>query len=204
MTANEYFLWLKRDWAKAGFVLSIFLGVVLFVFVRRQDFAVFLILLQTPLYMLHETEEYVFPGGFARFFNLDVLKVKTPDKPVDENFIFYVNIGLVWVLVPLFGLLSSVNLDLGLWVPYFSLFAGIAHIALALKVQKPYNPGLVISLLLNIPIGLWSIAYFTRQGILSNPWFNINLIIGFGINALLPVLGIILLKNYRKQLLSKG
>jgi len=61
----EYYKWLKRDWAKAGLILSIFLLIFLFVFVIQVDEVVFFILLQTPLYMLHQAEEYVIPGGFS-------------------------------------------------------------------------------------------------------------------------------------------
>jgi len=44
-------------------ILSIYLFVMLFVFVRKYDFVVFILLLQTSLYMLRQSEEYIFPGG---------------------------------------------------------------------------------------------------------------------------------------------
>ena len=69
MHISEYYRWLKKDWAKTGFILSIYLLVFLFVFVLRNDFVLFILLLQTPLYMLHQTEEYIFPGGFGKYFN---------------------------------------------------------------------------------------------------------------------------------------
>jgi hypothetical protein len=200
MRLSEYIQWLKRDWAKAGLVVSVFLFVFLFVFVLPEDAALFLILVQTPLYMLHQTEEYVFPGGFAKFFNMDIFKLDTPDKPLDENFIFTINIGLIWVALPLFGLLAVKNLAWGLWIPYFSFFAGVAHIALAIKACKLYNPGLVVSLLLNIPIGLWSVVTLANQQILPNLFLNVHAVIGLGVNALLPVMGVILFRNYQKNL----
>ena len=143
---SSYYKWLKRDWAKAGFILAIFLLVFLFVFVRKEDFVIFILLLQTPLYMLHQSEEYVFPGGFGKFFNTDIFKLETEDKPLDQDFIFYVNIILIWIALPLFGLLSIKNYQYGLWIPYFSFFAGVAHIILAIKARKSYNPGLIVSL----------------------------------------------------------
>lgn len=197
MTLQAYFHWLKRDWAKAGFLISIFLFVFLYVFVKDIDFVLFLILLQTPLYMIHETEEYIFPGGFGRFFNIDILKLQTPDKPVDETFIFYVNVLLIWIFLPAFGLLAIQDYQYGLWIPYFSFFAGVAHIALGVKARKPYNPGMVISLLLNIPVGLWSILYLVEQGVLPNAFLNHHLAIGLGVNLVLPVMGIVL---YRRHL----
>ena len=199
MNISSYYRWLKKDWAKTGLILSIFLFVFLIVFVRKSDMVVFVILLQTPLYMLHQTEEYVFPGGFGRYFNRDIMKLDTDDGPVNENFIFAVNIGLIWVALPLFGLLSTINTQFGLWIPYFSFFAGIAHILLAIRAGKFYSPGLIVSLLLNIPIGLWSILYLINQGVLNSFFLNPHIAIGLGVNALLPVMGVILLKNYKKE-----
>ena len=199
MTISEYYKWLKKDWAKVGLILSIFLLVFLFVFVRQYDFVVFILLLQTPLYMLHQTEEYIFPGGFAKYFNTKIFKLETEDEPMNENFIFFVNTSLIWVALPLFGLLSTLDYRFGLWIPYFSFFAGIAHIALAIKAQKMYNPGLIVSLLINIPVGLWSILFLINEGILPNFFLNYHILIGLGLNAMLPVLGVILFKNYQKN-----
>jgi len=199
MTLSEYFRWLKRDWAKTGLILAIFLLVFLFVFVRKADFVVFILLLQTPLYMLHETEEYIFPGGFGKYFNTKIFNLPTEDEPVDENFIFYVNIFLIWIILPVFGLLSTLDYRYGLWIPYFSFFAGVAHLALALKAKKLYSPGLVVSLLLNIPVGLWSLVFLINHGVLKNFFWNPYLFIGLGLNALLPVMGAILYRNYQKD-----
>ena len=200
MTLNAYFHWLKRDWAKAGFLISIFLFIFLFAFIKNTDFVLFLLLLQTPLYMLHETEEYIFPGGFGRFFNIDILKLDTEDKPVDENFIFYINVILIWIILPTFGLLAAKNLKFGLWIPYFSFFAGLAHIALGIKARKRYNPGLVISLLLNIPVGASSVLYLVNHGLLQNLILNPHFFIGLGVNLVLPVMGVVLYKKHLRTL----
>ncbi len=200
MTLKEYFAWLKRDWAKAGFLISIFLFVFLFAFVRGIDFVLFLLLLQTPLYMLHETEEYVFPGGFGKFFNMEIMKFDTADKPLDENFIFYLNIILVWIILPVFGLLSIQNYGYGLWLPYFSFFAGLAHIGLGIKARKLYNPGLIVSLLLNIPVGAWSVFYLVNQGVLPNIFLNPHFAVGLGVNLALPAIGFVVYKKHLREL----
>ena len=199
MKGKDYYNWLKDNWAHSGLILAFYLTIFLLVFVRKTNFAVFLILLQTPLYMLHESEEYLFPGGFGRFFNRDIFKIKKEDGPLGRDFIFFGNILLIWILLPLFGLLSVYSLDLGLWIPYFTIFAGIAHIALGLKAQKIYNPGLIVSLLFNIPVGVAVVLYFFRTGNLSSIFLNIHLFIGLGVNLLLPVAGNILYKNYLRK-----
>ena len=199
MTLSEYVRWLKKEWAKVGVILSIYLFVMLFVFVRKYDFVVFVLLLQTPLYMLHQAEEYIFPGGFGKFFNTKIFNLETEDKPLDENFIFYVNVILIWIILPVCGLLSTLDYSFGLWLPYFSFFAGVAHIALALKARKLYNPGLLVSLFINIPVGLWSIQYLLGQGLIENLFLNIDCAIGLAVNAILPVMGTILFRNHQKN-----
>ena len=199
MSIAEYYNWLKKEWAKVGVILSIFLFVVLFVIVRQYDFVIFILLLQTPLYMLHQTEEYIFPGEFGKFFNTKIFNLETEDKPLDENFIFFVNVILIWIVLPIFSLLSTQNYQYGLWIPYFSFFAGIAHVALAIKAKKIYNPGLIVSLLINIPVGLWSVLHLINIGILNNFFLNPHILIGLGTNLILPVMGVILFKNYQKN-----
>ncbi len=199
MTPSEYYRWLKREWPKTGLILSIFLFVFLFVFVRPVDFVVFVLLLQTPLYMLHQTEEYIFPGGFGAYFNRQIFKLESEEGPVDENFIFFVNVILIWIVLPTFGLLSTIDTQFGLWIPYFSFFAGVAHLLLALRAGKLYSPGLVVSVFLNIPVGLWSIHYLIDRGVLHHFFLNVHFFIGLGLNALLPVMGALLLRNYRSH-----
>ena len=199
MVLSEYFLWLKKEWVKVGLILSIYLFVMLIVFVRKYDFVVFILLLQTPLYMIHQTEEYIFPGGFGKFFNTKIFNLLTEDKPLDDNFIFYVNVILIWIALPAFGLLSTLNYSFGLWLPYFSFFAGVAHIALAIKARKLYNPGLLVSLFINIPVGLWSVLYLIEQGQIENFFLNIYFFIGLAINLILPVMGTILFRKYQKN-----
>ena len=199
MILSEYFRWLKKEWAKVGVILSIYLFVMLFVFVRQYDFVVFVLLLQTPLYMLHQTEEYIFPGGFGKFFNTKIFNLETEDEPLDENFIFYVNVIIIWIVLPVCGLLSTLNYNFGLWLPYFSFFAGVAHVALALKAKKLYNPGLMVSLFINIPVGLWSIRFLFGQGLIEHFFLNIHGLIGLAVNAILPVMGTILFRNYQKR-----
>jgi hypothetical protein len=199
MTILEYYQWLKKEWAKVGVILAVFLFVFLFVFIRKNDFVIFILLLQTPLYMLHQTEEYIFPGGFGKYFNTKIFNLESEDKPVDENFIFFVNVILIWIVLPVFGLLSTINYQYGLWIPYFSFFAGMAHVALAIKAKKIYNPGLIVSVFINIPIGLWSILQLINRGILEHFFLNLHVLIGLGLNAILPVMGVILLRNYQKN-----
>lgn len=199
MKLKEYYGWLKENWAKTGLIMAFYLTIILLVFVRGTNFAVFLILIQTPLYMLHQTEEYIFPGGFARFFNRDIFGVDHDNEPIGTGFVFAINISYIWIVLPLFGFLSVLDLKLGLWIPYFIIFAGVSHIVLAIKARKLYNPGLIVSLLLNIPVGTAVVLYFMRSGILHSFFLNVHFPIGLGFNLLLPAIGNQLFKKYKKS-----
>jgi len=198
MTPATYLAWLKRNWPQTGVVLAVYLSAFSIVFVLPTNLPVFLLLMMTPLYMMHEAEEYLFPGGFKEFFNRDIFGVDADNEPIDDDFVFAVNMGLIWILLPVFGLLSAWRLELGLWIPYFTLFAGVAHVPLAIKARKLYNPGLVVSLTLNIPGGAAVVAYLAHIGLLEHPLFNVHLAIGLGLNLLLPVLGAALFRRYRR------
>lgn len=199
MKFSEYRNWLKIEWSKFCPILAIYFLLFIFLFVKRYDYALFLILLQVPVYYLHQTEEYIFPGGFQRFFNLDIFKFKTPDQPLNTNMIYHINVATTWILLPLFGFLSLIDYRFGLWIPYFSIFAGLGHIILGIKAHKWYDPGLIVSIVLNIPIGIWAVADLTNLQIIEHPFFNIYLLIGFLLNAALPIFGLTIYKRYKKQ-----
>ena len=196
---RNYIKWLKHNWAHTGLVLSVYLTIFLVAFVRNNDNTLFLLLMTIPLYMIHQTEEYIFPGGFAKFFNMDIFRTGRADAPMETEFIFYVNIIYIWILLPLFGILSSVNYTYGLWMSYFFFFAGAAHIVLAVKAKKKYNPGLVVSCLVNIPYGAYLVYYLHNIGLIANPWINVHMLAGLALNLILPVMGVIMYKNYMKK-----
>jgi hypothetical protein len=189
MTLREYSKWLKKEWANVGFIVALFLFPVLIVGVRPYDYILFILLLQTPLYMIHQTEEWVFSEGFGTFFNRYIFKLPDNVNPLDENFTFWVNVGLVWLALPIFGLLASIDYNFGLWIPYFVIIAGVYHIGIAIKTRKLYNPGLIVSLTLNIPVGSWVVYELVNSGLIENYVLNIHALIGLGVNLTLPIMG---------------
>jgi hypothetical protein len=76
-----------------------------------------------------------------------------------------------------------------MWIPYFVIIAGVYHIGIAIKTQKLYNPGLIVSLLLNIPVGSWAVYELLNNGLLDNYILNVHALIGLILNLALPVLG---------------
>jgi hypothetical protein len=112
MSLAGYYHWFHREWMRAGLVVAAFLLVYLTVLVAPTDLALYAMLLCAPLYMLHETEEYLFPGGFVEFANRDIYKQNPETGMLDEALVYWINMGYIWLPLPICGLLAVYDLAL--------------------------------------------------------------------------------------------
>jgi hypothetical protein len=151
--------WLYKNWAKLCLILSVITTLVIFLVVKTNDIVLFLIFIQIPVYLLHQFEEHAWPGGFKNYVNKQIFKVSDTDYPLNDISVFWVNIPIIWILMPLFSCLSYINLFFGLWIPYFAVINSLTHVVAAV-VKREYNPGLVVSLVLGIPVGLYTLWIF--------------------------------------------
>ena len=99
---------INRFWQSATLFLAPQLIVLLIWFRPSMDAYQWLLWLHLPLLMLHEAEEYVLaPTSFKEFFNLkSPMGTKTdPDYPLDEGYVFQVNMMIAWPMVILGAIL---------------------------------------------------------------------------------------------------
>jgi len=160
-------------------------------------------LLSFPLYIIHEIEEYILPGGFPSFFNKNLLKANPEDSivPIDREVIFWINFIFIWLLVPIFSTLSLFNVKFGAWIPYFLIFQALAHLAMGIKGKMLLNPGIRSSFILHIPISIVMIYLLNTNEVITNPYLNVYMLIGFLLNLVLPILAkFIIMPRYRKKL----
>jgi hypothetical protein len=150
--------WFYNNWAKLSLFLAIIVTVLIYIFIKPDNFLLFLIWIQLPIYLLHQFEEHTW-NGFKNYVNRNVFKVKEDDFPLNDKIIFWVNIPVVWILIPIFAGLSSVNIMFGLWIPYFAVFNSLTHVIVSIRNQE-YNPGLIVSLILGIPVGIYALIIF--------------------------------------------
>jgi len=68
----------------------------------------------------------------------------------------------------------------------------LSHVGLFFKLR--YNPGLVASLFLNIPIGIFTIIYLNDKELVSTIVNFISFVIGLSIQVLLMIYGFLYLK----------
>ena len=148
----------KWQWPYAALFAAAFLAALApFVF-RYAGIPLGLVYLQLPIYMLHQYEEHA--GDRFRLWVNNMLghgqEVLTPIAT------FWINSLLVWVLdfVALY-LACFVNLSLGLIAIYLPMLNAWGHIIPAL-IKKQYNPGLATSVIVFLPVGIFSTYLVSR------------------------------------------
>lgn len=185
--------WLERNWAVTTIFLAVYVTMMMVLFLS-QDLPLFLIWAQLPVYFLHEFEEYVAPGGFLAWFNHHVLGSSQDGWPLTPRGALWINGLVIFIAFPVGGILATqVGIGWGLWMAYFSIANSLTHVVM-LVVVRSYNPGLVVSILLNIPVGTFAIAYLAMRGLTSLRTNVAALLVGIGIQAVIMVYGFAVLK----------
>ena len=143
----------KWQWPYAALFAAGFLGAIAPVVFRFAGAAVGLVYLQLPIYMVHQYEEHA-GDRFRPWVNAMIGHGQEVLTPIAT---FWINSLLVWLLdlVALY-LARFVDLSFGLIAIYLPVVNAFGHIVPGV-VKRQYNPGLLTSLLLFLPVGLVSI-----------------------------------------------
>jgi len=199
MILKKYFAWFMENWARVGVIVGIFLTIYLVLIVLPQNRLLFALMMYTPLYMLHETDEYVFPGGFAQFANKNIYRTNPDNGLVDKAAVFWINM-VVWFFLPLSGFQAMTDLTQAGFLPYFVIFQAVVHLVIGMVGKRFLNPGMVTAWLVHVPWGIWTITLLMRAGVVVNPYWNGYLQAGLLINLALPVAGFFLWVRYKLKL----
>lgn len=169
---------LLKDWALISGLSGT--GILSYLFIKSDPKLIGWILL--PVYMLHQFEEHYldFKGeryAFQKFF-CNFLGYTNIDKcPGDKEFIFSVNVPGLYIAGILAGLLNNIKPIVAGGFAAVILLNAIVHILASIK-QKKYNPGLVTSILLFLPISLYYFYEMKKQDKLSYSDIGISIFIG--------------------------
>ncbi|MCK8060247.1 MULTISPECIES: HXXEE domain-containing protein [unclassified Fusibacter] len=203
---KSYIEWLKDNWQKTAIVVLLYVLATLLPLYSKLELIEFMLLLAFPMYLIHEIEEYILPGGFTAFFNENLLGVKSNDKvlPIDREVVFWINMIYIWLVIPVFSGLGFLNLGFAAWIPYFLIFQALSHLAMGIKGKMIINPGIRSSFLLHTPYAIVMINLLGKSGTITNPYLNIYMVIGFMFNLLLPIFAkFIILPRYHKRMANK-
>ncbi|MGZ7120214.1 MAG: HXXEE domain-containing protein, partial [Methanobacterium sp.] len=166
----------------------------IYFFIKTENIVLFLIWIQIPIYLLHQFEEHTW-NGFKNYINKKVFNVEEGEFPLNDRNIFWINIPIVWIMMPVFAGLSSFNVMFGLWIPYFAVFNSLSHVIFSLR-NREYNPGLIVSLILGIPVGIYALIIFYSY--ISVPAIISILSILFALLLHVIIFGYIRM-NYKKE-----
>lgn len=112
-----------------------------------------------PALLWHQTEEWVWPGGFLPWFNREVAGGSDDEYPITRRMGFAINVGLGWGTAVAGGVLGRRAPWLTTWVMTMNAANAALHGREALA-QRRYNPGLLTASALLGPVAA---AVLVRQ-----------------------------------------
>ena len=146
--------------------------------------------------LLHQFEEYQFPGFFPRMVNSIMFKSTQPDRfPLNANTACFINVGLGWSLYVSAIVLAQHAIWLVTATITISIGNIVAHtILFNIKGKTLYNPGMATALVLFLLLSIYYFEFLSKHGLISSVTLIIGLILGviinyFGILRLIILLG---------------
>lgn len=166
---------LTTSWVYGGTLAGILILCLMPLFAHGWQVAMTAILLQLPVYMLHQYEEHD-DDRFRLFCNHWI----GHDRDVPPSFaVFIINVPGVWgVIAVSLYLAQYVALGYGLVAIYLPIVNAFAHIGAALRLRA-YNPGLITAIVLFLPVGAYGIWTIDRAG--GGAWYYHVLGIGVAV-----------------------
>jgi Protein of unknown function with HXXEE motif len=156
----------RRHWYDLGMVVAVGAAIVLIVLWQNISILQRLLLLNFIVILVHQYEEYGWPGGEPVIMNMVLQPSPTPDRfPLNQHSAMVINVlaSYVFYLVPAF---FPRVIWLGLAPTLFGMLQFIVHgIVTNKKLRTLYNPGLGAVLFGHIPIAICYIYYIQMQGL---------------------------------------
>ena len=180
-----------EHWPRAGLIAAIFILLLLFLNskVPIGSFE-WLYWFSLPLYMIHQFEEYIYPGGFKEQLNEILVKGERTGEILTDKMVLIINIGFIWILTPALIVLGAFSIIFPVILMTLVAFNGFVHVIASIRFRK-YNPGLVISVVGNIPLGLYVLIGLGLTAKASGIELLIGILIGIILHLiLLVVLGL--------------
>lgn len=153
---------MRKNWYYVGGGLAVVLALVLALIWNDLSVLQKLMWLSLIALLLHEFEEYAWPGGFPAIANL-VLSPSQEGKPdryrLNRQGAMYANVAFGWSFYILAILFQNV-IWIGLATVLFGMMQFVVHgIVVNRKMRTLYTPGLFTVIFLFWPIGIYYIWY---------------------------------------------
>ena len=176
----------RYHWFDLALILSIALGTA--IFITQPTGMTLLLWLSLGSLFLHQVEEWRFPGYFPGMANAVMFKSDMPDRyPLNANSGMLINVVLGWSGY----LLAALFWKQAIWLAIATILVSVGNIfahtiIFNIKGKTFYNPGLLTSWLLFVPIVYFFFRLVSAEELAS----PLNWIIGIGLGIALNYFGI--------------
>jgi hypothetical protein len=176
---------LRKHWFDMAGVLTVL--ACLYVYFNLNGLTTAQVILWINLVSLfaHQFEEYRFPGYFPGFINSVFFKSNLPDRyPLNTRSAFVINVIFGWTSYLLAALFANTMIWLGIIVISISLGNFIAHTFIFnIRGRLFYNPGMVTSVLLFLPVSFLYLDYLIDNDIATSADWIFGLSVGIVFNG---------------------
>ena len=129
----------------------------------------------------HQTEEWVWPGGFLPWINETVIGSDDPEFPIDRKAGLVINVGFGWALsLSALGGPAAATPLTALYVSHLGN-AGL-HIGWAARHRR-YDPGVATSVLTLLPTALFGLRSLVRDPEVKKSQLKAGVAAGIAIGA---------------------
>ncbi|HEY2638191.1 MAG TPA: HXXEE domain-containing protein [Solirubrobacteraceae bacterium] len=128
----------------------------------EADATEWLIRTALPALLWHQTEEWVWPGGFLPWFNREVVGSGEDEFPITRAAGLVINTQIGWVLAEAAAARGMRSPALGATALATNVANAGMHLSLAAR-RRRYNPGTASSALLFAPLGLAGLVAVARD-----------------------------------------
>ncbi|WP_273735256.1 HXXEE domain-containing protein [Mycolicibacterium septicum] len=182
MTPLKFF---TRYWSAVGLVSAVIAGIYLAVAWHNLDVLHRILIANFIIVLLHQFEEYLWPGGFPFVANHIFMSMTSVMRPMNQlssavaNCIF----AYVFYLLPLF-FPSVIWLALGTFI-FGSILQVLGHgVLVNYRIRSLTSPGTITAVLGWLPLGVYYVYYVYEHGLISGwdwPLGVAYTVAGFGI-----------------------
>ncbi|GGF68266.1 hypothetical protein GCM10010912_11580 [Paenibacillus albidus] len=155
---------LRKYWPDLGILVGVITGIGIGINLQNMSELNLILWLSFVAILVHQFEEYRWPGYFGGLFNVVIFKSEHPERyPLNTQSAMVINLIIAYVFYLLPVLFPNV-----IWLALAPIFMGffqfIWHGIFAnLKAKTVYNPGLFAVLVFHFPIGGWYIHYIVTH-----------------------------------------
>ncbi|ERM20001.1 HXXEE domain-containing protein [Brevibacillus laterosporus] len=159
---------LRKYWQDLGIAVAMVVGLSLYVEWQNITEIRAILWVSFVAILLHQFEEYRWPGYFGGLFNVLIFKSEYPQRyPLNPQSAMIINLVIAYVFYLLPVLFPDV-IWLGLAPILMGFFQFIWHGIFAnIKGKTLYNPGLFAVIFLHIPVGCWYIDHIVSHSLVT-------------------------------------